>query len=216
MIWYKFFLADYIKDTHHLADAEDLAYRRLIDMYYMTEKPIPLDIPLVARKIRLDLDVVELVLSEFFDKDVDGYRNSRCDREIAKYQHQVRVNRNLSKPGVERRLTQSVTESKSVGSPNQISDIRKNNKTIVSAKPTRFDEFWKAWPSSKRKVAKSACEAKWVKQGLDALADQIIANVQNLKGSDQWREGFEPAPLTYINQRRWEDETPEIFIRRAK
>ena len=99
---------------------------------------------------------------------------------------------------------------------NGMPDIRIKNKTTMSAKPTRFDEFWKAWPPSKRKVAKSACEAKWVKHGLDTLADQIIANVQTMKGSDQWREGFEPAPLTYINQRRWEDETEISPVRRAK
>ena len=40
---------------------------------------------------------------------------------------------------------------------------------------------------------------------LDAVADQIIANVNSLKTSEQWTTGYEPAPLTYINQRRWED-----------
>ena len=43
MIWYKFYLGDYITHTNHLSDAEDLAYRRLLDLYYMSEAPIPLD-----------------------------------------------------------------------------------------------------------------------------------------------------------------------------
>lgn len=216
MIWYKFFLADYIKDTHHLEDAEDLAYRRLIDMYYMTEKPIPLDTQLVARKIRLDLDVVEAVLNEFFDRQDDGYHNSRCEREIHKYQHQTRVNQKLNERRWQAKKSQSESESGTNRVPNQISDIRKNNKNPLSAKPTRFVDFWSVWPASKRKVGKAACEAKWAKHGLDSLADQIIAHVQNLKGSEQWQEGFEPAPLTYINQRRWEDDTPQTFVRRAK
>lgn len=216
MIWYKFYLADYITDTHHLDDAEDLAYRRLIDMYYLTEKPIPLETNLVSRKVRLDLDIVETILNEFFEKTEDGYRHTRCDREIAKYQHQVKVLRQSAKKGGRPKKTKLETKLEPKSDINQISDIRIKNKTTMSAKPTRFDEFWKAWPPSKRKVAKSVCEAKWAKQGLDALADQIIANVENLKGSDQWREGFEPAPLTYINQRRWEDETPVLSIRRAK
>lgn len=219
MIWYKFFLADYIKDTHHLADAEDLAYRRLIDMYYMTEKPIPLDVPMVARKIRLDLDVVELVLREFFDKQEDGYHNSRCDRELGKYQHQVRVNQQLNDRRWQAKKSQSESESDSQSGanrvPNQISDIRKNIKNTSSAKPTRFDDFWLTWPASKRKVAKATCQAKWERQNLDAVADRILAHVEGMKGTDQWREGFEPAPLTYINQKRWEDDAPQL-IRRAK
>ena len=48
--------------------------------------------------------------------------------------------------------------------------------------------------------------AKWEKHGLDEVADLIIANVDELKTSEQWTSGFEPAPMTYINQRRWEDE----------
>jgi len=38
------------------------------------------------------------------------------------------------------------------------------------------------------------------------VADQIIAHVTAMKGTEQWLTGFDPAPLTYINQRRWEDE----------
>jgi hypothetical protein len=40
------------------------------------------------------------------------------------------------------------------------------------------------------------------------LADKIIASVSRLKGTEQWLTGFEPAPMTYLNQKRWEDETP--------
>jgi hypothetical protein len=51
---------------------------------------------------------------------------------------------------------------------------------------------------------------------LDEVADRIIAHVNALKVTEQWTTGFEPAPLTYINQRRWEDETPAepLFGRR--
>ncbi len=216
MIWYKFYLADYIKDTHYLGDAEDLAYRRLIDMYYMTEKPIPLETESVSRKIRLDLDIVESVLKEFFEKTPEGYRHSRCDKEITKYQHQVSINRQLAARGGRPKKTESDTEAKPNHIPNQISDIKEKNKNTMSAKPTRFGEFWQVWPASKRKVGKAACEKKWAKQGLDAMADQIISHVTTMKTSEQWQTGFEPAPLTYINQRRWEDETQTPMLRRAK
>jgi uncharacterized protein YdaU (DUF1376 family) len=51
VIWYKFHVGDYITSTLHLSDAEDLAYRRLLDVYYLSEKPLPLEIEAVARHI---------------------------------------------------------------------------------------------------------------------------------------------------------------------
>ena len=201
MIWYKFHLGDYITHTTHLSDAEDLAYRRLLDLYYMSESPIPLDTAVVARKIRLDLDITESVLSEFFEITEEGYQNTRCDAEIAKYQHQVATNRSLGKRGGRPKKTELETESKPNTNPKK---IKNKNKNTLSA--TRFEEFWAAWPSSKRKVGKAAVLVKWEKAGLDEVADVIIANVNDLKVSEQWTGGFEPAPMTYINQRRWEDE----------
>jgi len=41
------------------------------------------------------------------------------------------------------------------------------------------------------------------------VADDIIASVAKLKKTEQWTSGFDPAPLTYINQRRWEDDAGE-------
>jgi uncharacterized protein YdaU (DUF1376 family) len=208
MLWYKFHIGDYITHTTYLGDAEDLAYRRLLDLYYMSEKPIPLDTQSVARKIRLDLDITESVLGEFFEKDVDGYHNSRCDMEIAKYQHQVENNRTLGKRGGRPKKTESLTETEPKVNPKK---NKKENKNISSVTPTtsRFNDFWAVWPSSKRKVARSECEKKWDKHDLDMVADRIIASVAKLKKTEQWTSGFDPAPLTYINQRRWEDEVGE-------
>ena len=205
MIWYKFHLGDYITHTTHLSDAEDLAYRRLLDMYYMSESPIPLDAALVARKIRLDLDITESVLREFFEHTPEGYRNARCDAEIAKYQHQVETNRSLGKRGGRPKKTESKSESKPTANPKKIQKKNKNTLSTVSTS-SRFDEFWATWPSSSRKVGKAAVLAKWEKHNLDEVADTIISNVNTLKSSQQWTSGYEPAPLTYINQRRWEDE----------
>lgn len=216
MIWYKFFLADYIKDTHHLDDAEDLAYRRLIDFYYLTEKPIPLNTEFVARKVRIDQDIVEAVLNEFFKKREDGYHHNRCEREISKYQHRARVNLNTNIRRWKAKKSELESESDPNWVPNQISDIREKNKNPLSAKPTRFDEFWSTWPASKRKVGKAACEKKWAARDLDSLADQILNHVRVMRETDQWKEGFEPAPATYLNQSRWQDDLPNVAIRRGK
>ena len=193
MIWYKFHIGDYLTHTVHLSDAEDLAYRRLLDLYYMSEKEIPLD--------------TESVLGEFFEKTSTGYFNNRCHVEVAKYQHQVENNRQLGKRGGRPLKTESKTESKANHNPKKIQIQKKNINTS-----SKFDEFWQCWPASKRKVAKSECQKKWAKAGLDSVADAIVSHVNAIKVTEQWTSGYEPAPLTYINQRRWEDDagTPAV------
>ena len=85
MYYYQFHIGDYRSATLHLSNEEDLAYRRLLDMYYDTEKPIPLDISWVAKRIKIPPQVVRDVLFDMFIKTEDGYINSRCDKEIAVY-----------------------------------------------------------------------------------------------------------------------------------
>jgi len=210
MIWYKFHIGDYLTHTVHLSDAEDLAYRRLLDLYYMSEKAIPLDTESVARKIRLDLDITESVLNEFFEHSENGYYNHRCHVEIAKYNHQVENNRQLGKRGGRPIKTESITETKANTNPNRNRNRNRNTTTSVAPTASRFDEFWNNWPTSKRKVAKSACKAKWERLALDPLADKINAVVARLRASEQWISGYEPAPLTFINQKRWEDDSGSV------
>jgi hypothetical protein len=78
-------------------------------------------------------------------------------------------------------------------------------KLAVVRTPSRFEDFWAAWPRSQRKVDRKACAEKWARKRLDAEADAILADVEAQKRSRQWMEGFEPAPLTYLNRERWRD-----------
>lgn len=88
-------------------------------------------------------------------------------------------------------------------------DIALSDPTISLPTKSRFDDFWKEYPSSQRKVAKASCEKKWQAKKLMLQADEIIAHIRSIKNSQQWTDGFAPAPLTYINQERWKD---EIYI----
>ena len=79
-----------------------------------------------------------------------------------------------------------------------------------------FEDFWTVWPKSIRKGAKSQCKAKWDKLGLDMQAETVIAHVNYMKTTDQWKKSdgaFVPAPLVYLNQQRWDGaEIPEINV----
>jgi uncharacterized protein YdaU (DUF1376 family) len=85
MHYYQFNIGDYNKHTMHLSPIEDITYRRLLDMYYDTEAPIPIDIPWVSRRLRIESGIVKSILNEFFKYTENGYINSRADAEIAQY-----------------------------------------------------------------------------------------------------------------------------------
>ena len=85
MHYYQFHIGDYKSHTHHLSLMEDCAYRRLLDFYYLNEKPI--NQRDVARQIGMrehEQDVLT-VLNEFFISAPEGFIHPRADREIAKY-----------------------------------------------------------------------------------------------------------------------------------
>ena len=85
MHYFQFNIGDYRAATAHLSNEEDLAYRRLLDMYYDTEQKIPLDTQWVARRLRVGTQVVEAVLSDMFEKQEDGWFHARCEEVIKQY-----------------------------------------------------------------------------------------------------------------------------------
>jgi len=93
MHYYQFNIGDYKAATGHLSNDEDLAYRRLLDMYYDTEYKIPLDTQWVARRIRMEPKVVQDVLSDMFEHHEDGWFHARCKDVIDAYHAMAEKNR---------------------------------------------------------------------------------------------------------------------------
>jgi uncharacterized protein YdaU (DUF1376 family) len=84
--YYPFHIGDYVSATRHLSWEEDAAYRRLLDTYYITEKPLPADLRSVCRLVlattESQREAVRVVLAEFFKATPDGWINTRADEEI--------------------------------------------------------------------------------------------------------------------------------------
>lgn len=75
-----------------------------------------------------------------------------------------------------------------------------------------FAEFWAAYPSGTRKVAKAQCLQKWKKLGCAQEAAHIIQHVGFMRRQDDWTKqggAFVCAPMVYLNQQRWIDWQPE-------
>ena len=95
--------------------------------------------------------------------------------------------------------------SKPQRSQEQEQDQEQDQETPLSPQGGGFDAFWECWPKNDRKQDKAKCAAKWSKDGLDAMAEKIVADVEAKKATAKWRDGFIEAPIVYLNNRRWED-----------
>jgi uncharacterized protein YdaU (DUF1376 family) len=86
--YYPHHIGDYARDTAHLSMLEDCAYRRMLDLCYASEKPLPLDRPKLYRLLRVktnqEKQAVDIVLGEFFIEGEDGWHQRRVEEELNK------------------------------------------------------------------------------------------------------------------------------------
>lgn len=88
MNWYEHHLGDWLKDCVGLSATEEGIYLRLVGFYYAQERPLSRtddEIFRAARPDKTEHATVARVLRRFFTLTEDGWRHSRCDKEIAKY-----------------------------------------------------------------------------------------------------------------------------------
>lgn len=225
MHYYQFNIGDYARRTAHLTPIENLAYRLLLERYYLTEKPLELDIKKLSRLIGLrdNPEEVEQVLDDFFDKTDEGWKNNRCEEEIAKYHSKSSASRANGKlggrPKNQEKTQQVFSENQDETKPKGNQEPRTNNQEPILKDndqqvdldnlilESEFDRFWK---SGIRKIGK--------KQAKSAFKKILKAKHQKIEFTDylvkdiQWRLannqlGFsEMHPTTYLRNERWTDE----------
>jgi uncharacterized protein YdaU (DUF1376 family) len=152
MHYYQFNIGDYASHTRHLNLLEDLAYRRLLDIYYLQERPLNTGIASVARQINMrDHETeVKAVLEEFFEFTDDGWINRRADQEIAKYQEFIAA----GKRGAAKRWAKAAEKGGESDAnreantpPNATPIVNNKHKTITNIKDIRPEDvdisIWK-------------------------------------------------------------------------
>lgn len=147
MHYYQFNIGDYAKHTRHLTLIEDLAYRRLLDFYYTSEKDLTNNIDKLSRLIGMQKQKKEVgqVLEDFFILGDSCFYQKRVRDEINKYRSKADAARINGKKGGRPRKpneTQSVnldnpeeTESKTNHKPITINHkpLTKNNVKALSS-----------------------------------------------------------------------------------
>ena len=138
MHYYQFNIGDFSLHTNHLTLEEEAVYRRLLDFYYDTERPIPIETHPVIRRLRLGLyePTVDVILHEFFAKESDGWHNLRADIEIADYHAKGKTAReNGSKGGRPKKNSGSKTQSVILANPEITQPKPKQELRTINNKP---------------------------------------------------------------------------------
>jgi uncharacterized protein YdaU (DUF1376 family) len=127
MHYYQFHIGDYKSHTHHLSLMEDLAYRRLLDHYYLHEASIKQRD--IARQIGMRDHEQEVltVLNEFFISAEDGFIHPRADAEISKFKEFAEAGK---RGAAKRWLKGGYGEANSPPNPTPIATI--NHKPITN------------------------------------------------------------------------------------
>lgn len=169
--YYPHHIGDYLRDTSHLTATEDGIYRRMLDLYYASEKPLPLDRDWLCRLLRARADeereAVGFILQHFFSKTDDGWCNKRADEEIksaAKKAKAARLNGKLGGRPITQRVNSGLanknpeeTQAKAPKTNNQTQNQEpKEKKKEERSRGSRLLPSWqpseilKAWAVKKR------------------------------------------------------------------
>lgn len=171
MNYYPHHIGDYLRDTVHLTLVEHGAYRRMLDLYYASEKALPLDLDWLCRLVRADetqeRDAVHFVLTHYFVKKADGWHNKRADNELGKNNGRVKAARTNGKKGgrpITQRVisdnpavTQRVSKNSNSNNPDESSQNQNQNQNQrVGERASRLPPDWvpsellQAWATKER------------------------------------------------------------------
>ena len=185
MHYYNFNIGDYDSHTKHLTPIEDLIYRRLLDLYYLTEQPINASSTVVARRINMrgHEDEVQSILDEFFELTPDNeYINKRADEEISKYHSKLEAASRAGKASAQRRFNERLTDVQPTNNHKPITNnqLKELEPQAKKSKGTRLDQNW-ALPDDWAVWAKEQRPDVNVNQTADGFKDYWLA-IPGMKG----------------------------------
>jgi len=177
MHYYQFNIGDYVSHTRHLSPIEDIAYRRLLDAYYLSERPLNSGITSVARQIGLrDYEQeVKIVLEEFFKLSDDGWINGRADKEIAHFHSKIQQASKAGKASAERRSNARSTDVQPTNNQEPLTNNHKPKNTVAPPFGVT-DSVWQDW--LKLRKAKKAAVTQTAIDGIQREADKAGVSLQ--------------------------------------
>ena len=228
MHYYQFNIGDYVKSTRHLSPIEDLIYRRLLDLCYDTEKPLPEDPAKIARLIGLSENLTETqaILEDYFIKTQKGYIQKRVQKELKKYSAKASAARENGKLGGRPKKTQSVnlanpelTQSKAKQEPLNNNHLKESTKEKWLTPEWLNKQAWSEFESHRKEIKKPLTDLSRTKaanqlEGLNYDQQQQVID-KSIQG--RWAGLFPDKVRNEENQRNSKPENSlERFTRKIR
>lgn len=224
MNFYDFHIGDYARRTGHLEPMEDLAYRRMLDLYYTRECALPADTAEICRLIRMRGNAadVEAVLREFFAREEHGdWVHMHCEGVIAaavdkrKKAQESAAKRWDSerianaKPPQRKRIAKA-KRAHSEGNAPSPSPIPSPIPIDTPLPPDGgFAWFYEKYP---KKVAPDKAFKAFEKVSPDArLLQRMLDAIEAQMRTEPWQKEagrFIPHPATWLNGGHWKNAVP--------
>lgn len=152
-----------------------------------------------------ELEGMELMAFRFLKGSIDRNAKLSAIRAEAGSKGGKQTQANASK-NKQTEANESNIKQNAINNNNDINkNTNNNNKQLAEA---RFERFWSVYP---RHIAKQNAKKSFDKLNPDdELLAVMIRAVNEQKKTDQWTKDngqFIPHPATWINQKRWEDES---------
>ena len=208
MHYYQFNIGDYASHTRHLSPIEDIAYRRLLDLYYLHERPLNSGLTSVARQINLREYESEIksVLEEFFTLTDDGWINVRADKEIAHYRGKIEQASRAGRASAERRSNARSTDVQPTNNHKPITNnqIKERNPIVPAELPDWLNKTdWNDFVEMRKKLKKPMTDraVKLMLSKLETMKNKGINTSEVLQKSilANWSDVYEPKVQTQQN-----------------
>lgn len=177
----------YLRKTSNLSDGEVGRLFRALMKYSATGE-------------REELDGRAVTAFDFIADDIDAAKE--------KYAQKCRTNKQNREKG-----TSTTVDDRARPSTNNDETHQTKNKNITPLTPQGelFGRFWAAYP---KKVGKANCEQWFLRHKVDESTLQaMLESLAYLKTTEQWQKDggqYIPNPQTWLNGRRWEDESAKL------
>jgi len=209
MHYYQFNIGDYTAHTARLSIIEDLIYRRLLDLYYLNERPFNECSKSVAREIGVveHIEELEFILNKYFYLEGGFWKQDRAQREIESYQSKQKSASKAGKASAKARKLKASERAlndrcDSVEPNIKHKPLNKKQETLTIVKDD--SEFNKIWDMYEKKGNRKNSLAKFNKlsdANKELISDHLPKYVQSTPDK-QFRKNLEG----YINQECWNDE----------
>lgn len=203
-------IGDYAIESARMTNGQDLAFRRMIELYAKTETPLPTDPSAISIKVGCDEADVIHVLKAAWSVSDSGWVHKGTEEQIEKARRKSVTNRrNIQSrwtsedtsriPVVYQSNTTVGTGYLGTGSGTSVPEKQKSS---VPYDESAFNRFWDAYG---KKKGRKAALAAWKRIGpTESLADEIVQQARSyaLTREPKYRKD----PERWLRGEHWKDD----------